>query len=205
MALSCFSAHRGKSVLARRSLIKIMTMSRSPMKKLTSWSRASWRVSLPPPSSSATVRSTRLTTAEMTIQPPKPSWARQFAATQQQRYSSEQPRGANPFSPADYDFFADENAGGRRPERAAVYADAGGSAVGTAIPAAGAASASAGTAAAAPCSTISSRRRSLLTSSLRLSSRYNLRQRRRATSRSRPLRPRCSRRSNSRRRSRRRA
>ena len=30
--------------------------------------------------------------------------ARQFAATQQQRYSSEQPRGANPFSPADYDF-----------------------------------------------------------------------------------------------------
>ena len=30
--------------------------------------------------------------------------ARQFAATQQQRYSSEQPRGANRFSPADYDF-----------------------------------------------------------------------------------------------------
>ncbi|MGQ4763848.1 DNA translocase FtsK [Klebsiella variicola] len=30
--------------------------------------------------------------------------ARQFAATQQQRYSAEQPPGANPFSPADYEF-----------------------------------------------------------------------------------------------------
>ena len=30
--------------------------------------------------------------------------ARQFAASQQQRYSSEQPQGATPFSPADYDF-----------------------------------------------------------------------------------------------------
>ena len=30
--------------------------------------------------------------------------ARQFAATQQQRYASEQPPGANPFSPADYEF-----------------------------------------------------------------------------------------------------
>ncbi|EPD3397249.1 DNA translocase FtsK [Klebsiella variicola] len=30
--------------------------------------------------------------------------ARQFAATQQQRYSAEQPSGANPFSPADYEF-----------------------------------------------------------------------------------------------------
>ncbi len=30
--------------------------------------------------------------------------ARQFAATQQQRYSTEQPPGANPFSPADYEF-----------------------------------------------------------------------------------------------------
>ena len=30
--------------------------------------------------------------------------ARQFAATQQQRYSGEQPAGANPFSPADFDF-----------------------------------------------------------------------------------------------------
>ncbi|SNY72533.1 DNA translocase FtsK 4TM domain-containing protein [Enterobacter sp. CC120223-11] len=30
--------------------------------------------------------------------------ARQFAAQQQQRYSSEQPQGANPFSPADYEF-----------------------------------------------------------------------------------------------------
>ncbi|MCP6744940.1 cell division protein FtsK, partial [Klebsiella pneumoniae] len=27
-----------------------------------------------------------------------------FAASQQQRYSSEQPQGATPFSPADYDF-----------------------------------------------------------------------------------------------------
>ena len=30
--------------------------------------------------------------------------ARQFAATQQQRYATEQPPGANPFSPADYEF-----------------------------------------------------------------------------------------------------
>ncbi|EOM8401507.1 DNA translocase FtsK [Klebsiella variicola] len=30
--------------------------------------------------------------------------ARQFAATQQQRYAAEQPPGANPFSPADYEF-----------------------------------------------------------------------------------------------------
>ena len=30
--------------------------------------------------------------------------ARQFAATQQQRYASEQPPGANPFSPSDYEF-----------------------------------------------------------------------------------------------------
>ncbi|HDY6749352.1 TPA: DNA translocase FtsK [Klebsiella pneumoniae] len=30
--------------------------------------------------------------------------ARQFAATQQQRYATEQPLGANPFSPADYEF-----------------------------------------------------------------------------------------------------
>ena len=30
--------------------------------------------------------------------------ARQFAATQQQRYATEQPPGAKPFSPADYEF-----------------------------------------------------------------------------------------------------
>ncbi len=37
--------------------------------------------------------------------------ARQFAATQQQRYASEQPPGANPFSPADYEFSPMKNAG----------------------------------------------------------------------------------------------
>ncbi len=78
------------------------------------WSRMNWLASSPPPSSSATVIAGKTITRLMTMRPTprrEAELARQFAATQQQRYATEQPPGANPFSPADYEFSPMKNVG----------------------------------------------------------------------------------------------
>ncbi|VTN15344.1 DNA translocase FtsK [Raoultella terrigena] len=130
--------------------------------------------------------------------------ARQFAATQQQRYSSEQPRGANPFSPADYDF---------SPMKTLVD-DGPSEPLFTPMPEVQPSAPQYQQPAQhqhqpvqqpQPVQHYQQPTPQPAYQQPQLSSRYNLRQRRRATSRSRLLRPRCSRRSNSRRRSRRRA
>ena len=84
------------------SLIQMRTVT----KKSTQCSKMSWRVSSPSRSSTAMATSIRMMPVRlmMQIQPQKRNWLASLPLTQQQRYSGEQPAGANPFSLDDFEF-----------------------------------------------------------------------------------------------------
>ncbi|OUI00927.1 DNA translocase ftsK, partial [Klebsiella pneumoniae] len=68
---------RRNSARGRRSVIRIMMMSCSRMRKRMLWSRMNWLASSPPPSSSATVIAGKTITRLMTMRPTprrKRSW-----------------------------------------------------------------------------------------------------------------------------------